>query len=116
MDGARSKFGPFLLHRRDLHFGRTPELIHLSQPALSLRSEALGGGGWACELSSATDAKTPLNRAGFAFRRLMPPERSRNWTGDSQGQAGCQWKIGTIANRRNSTAGNEIVPNIVGLV
>ena len=56
----------FLSIAETLHFGRTAELIHLSQPALSLQIRALEEVG--VRLFERNRRKTTLTAAGFAFR------------------------------------------------
>jgi DNA-binding transcriptional LysR family regulator len=57
----------FLSIAETLHFGRTAELIHLSQPALSLQIRALEEEVGA-RLFERNRRKTTLTAAGFAFR------------------------------------------------
>src|SRR5260370_20848057 len=56
----------FLSLAETLHFGRTAELIHLSQPALSLQIRALEEEVGA-RLFERNRRKTTLTAAGFAF-------------------------------------------------
>ena len=57
----------FLSIAETLHFGRTAELIHLSQPALSLQIRALEEE-IGVRLFERNRRKTTLTAAGFAFR------------------------------------------------
>jgi hypothetical protein len=57
----------FLSIAETLHFGRTAELIHLSQPALSLQIRALEEE-VGVRLLERNRRKTTLTAAGFAFR------------------------------------------------
>src|SRR5207253_5515170 len=57
----------FLSIAETLHFGRTAELIHLSQPALSLQIRALEEEVGA-RLFERNRRKTTLTADGFAFR------------------------------------------------
>ena len=68
----------FLSIAETLHFGRTAELIHLSQPALSLQIRALEEEIGA-DSSSGTGAKqrSPPRVSLFAMMRL---QRCRYWT------------------------------------
>lgn len=102
----------FLSIAETLHFGRTAELIHLSQPALSLQIRALEEE-VGVKLFERNCRKTTLTAAGAAFRddataallRLEQAVRSARMAAD--GKSGLL-RIGFI-----STAGNEIVPDIV---
>ena len=57
----------FLLIAETLHFGRTAEMIHLSQPALSLQIRALEDE-IGVRLFERNRRKTALTAAGVAFR------------------------------------------------
>jgi DNA-binding transcriptional LysR family regulator len=57
----------FLSIAETLHFGRTAEMIHLSQPALSLQIRALKDE-IAVRLFERNRRKTALTAAGVAFR------------------------------------------------
>jgi DNA-binding transcriptional LysR family regulator len=57
----------FLSIAETLHFGRTAELIHLSQPALSLQIRALEDE-LGVRLFERNRRKTTLTAAGVAFR------------------------------------------------
>jgi len=57
----------FLSVAETLHFGRSAELIHLSQPALSLQIRALEEE-VGVRLFERNRRKTTLTAAGFAFR------------------------------------------------
>jgi Transcriptional regulator len=87
----------FLSIAETLHFGRTAELIHLSQPALSLQIRALEEE-VGVRLFERNRRKTTLTAAGFAFAMMLLP-RSCNWIKRLARQAGCQRKTGTIADR-----------------
>jgi DNA-binding transcriptional LysR family regulator len=104
----------FLSVAETLHFGRAAELIHVSQPALSLQIRALEEeiGARLLERNRRT---TTLTAAGVAFRDDATAALSRldqairNCRLAANGKAGLL-RIGFI-----STAANEIVPNIVRL-
>jgi DNA-binding transcriptional LysR family regulator len=101
----------FLSIAETLHFGRTAELIHLSQPALSLQIRALEEE-VGVRLFERNRRKTTLTAAGFAFREdaalalLQLDQAIRNARLAANGKLGLL-RIGFI-----STAGIEIVPNI----
>ncbi len=102
----------FLSIAETLHFGRTAELIHLSQPALSLQIRALEEE-VGVKLFERDRRKTTLTAAGTAFRdeaaaAVLNIERAvRNARLAADGKLGLL-RVGFI-----STAGNEIVPDIV---
>jgi DNA-binding transcriptional LysR family regulator len=102
----------FLSIAETLHFGRTAELIHLSQPALSLQIRALEQE-VGVKLLERDRRKTTLTAAGMAFRddaaaavlRIEQAIRSARMAADG--------KLGLLRIGFISTAGNEIVPDIV---
>ena len=61
----------FLSIAETLHFGRTAEMIHLSQPALSLQIRALEDE-IGVRLFESNWRKTALTAAGVAFARMRP--------------------------------------------
>jgi DNA-binding transcriptional LysR family regulator len=102
----------FLSVAETLHFGRSARLINLSQPALSLQIKALEDE-LGIQLLSRNRQGTVLTEAGQAFRedaaialeRLEFAKRKAQWA--SAGKLG-HIRIGFI-----STAGFEIVPNLM---
>jgi DNA-binding transcriptional LysR family regulator len=102
----------FLSIAETLHFGRTAELIHLSQPALSLQIRALEEE-VGVKLLERDRRKTTLTAAGMAFRDdaaaavlgIEQAVRSARMAADG--------KLGLLRIGFISTAGNEIVPDIV---
>jgi DNA-binding transcriptional LysR family regulator len=102
----------FLSIAQTLHFGRTADLIHLSQPALSLQIRALEEE-VGVRLLERDRRKTTLTAAGAAFRddataallRIEQAVRSARMAADG--------KLGLLRIGFISTAGNEIVPGIV---
>ena len=85
----------FLSIAETLHFGRTAELIHLSQPALSLQIRALEEE-VGVRLFERNRRKTTLTAAGYAFRDDAAAALSQL----EQGFAGQGWppmETGTIA-------------------
>jgi DNA-binding transcriptional LysR family regulator len=102
----------FLSIAETLHFGRTADLIHLSQPALSLQIRALEDE-VGVKLFERDRRKTILTAAGLAFRigataavaNLEQAVRSARLAADG--------KLGLLRIGFISTAGNEIVPDIV---
>src|ERR1700747_2600196 len=94
----------FLSIAETLHFGRTAELIHLSQPALSLQIRALEEE-VGVRLFERNRRKTSLTAASVAFRDDAAAALIAFGASDSQGQAGCQWETGTIADRLHLNCG-----------
>jgi DNA-binding transcriptional LysR family regulator len=102
----------FLSIAQTLHFGRTADLIHLSQPALSLQIRALEDE-VGVKLLERDRRKTTLTAAGVAFRddataallRIEQAVRSARMAADG--------KLGLLRIGFISTAGNEIVPGII---
>jgi DNA-binding transcriptional LysR family regulator len=102
----------FLSIAETLHFGRTSEVIHLSQPALSLQIRALEDE-IGVRLFERNRRKTSLTAAGVAFRE----EASQALLGLDQAvrkaKLAANGKLGILRIGFISTAGNEIVPTIV---
>jgi DNA-binding transcriptional LysR family regulator len=102
----------FLSIAETLHFGRTSEMIHLSQPALSLQIRALEDE-IGVRLFERNRRKTSLTAAGVAFRE----EASQALLGLDQAvrkaKLAANGKLGILRIGFISTAGNEIVPTIV---
>jgi DNA-binding transcriptional LysR family regulator len=102
----------FLSLADTLHFGRTAELVHISQPALSLQIRALEQE-LGARLLERDRRKTTLTAAGIAFRSAAAAglnqldQAIRNARMAAKGKAGLL-RIGFI-----STVGKEIVPNVV---
>ena len=102
----------FLSIAQTLHFGQTADLIHLSQPALSLQIRALEEE-VGVRLLERDRRKTTLTAAGAAFRddataallRIEQAVRSARMAADG--------KLGLLRIGFISTAGNEMVPDIV---
>jgi DNA-binding transcriptional LysR family regulator len=102
----------FLSVAETLHFGRSARLLNLSQPALSLQVKALEDE-LGVELLRRNRQGTVLTAAGQAFRedaavaleKLEFAKRKAQWA--SAGKLG-HIRIGFI-----STAGFEIVPNLM---
>jgi DNA-binding transcriptional LysR family regulator len=93
----------FLSLAETLHFGRTAELIHISQPALSLQIRAL----------EEEVGVTTLTAAGFAFRDDAAAALSQLEQGVRRARLAAIGKLGLLRIGFISTAGSEIVPDIV---
>ena len=101
----------FLSIAETLHFGRTAELIHLSQPALSLQIRGLEEG-VGVRLFERNRRKTTLTAAGFAFRDDAARALSQLDQAIRKARLAANGKLGLLRIGFISTAGIEIVPNI----
>jgi len=102
----------FLSVAETLHFGRTAQLIHLSQPALSLQIRALEEE-VGVRLFERNRRKTTLTAAGFAFRDDAAAALSQLEQGVRRARLAANGKLGLLRIGFISTAGREIVPGIV---
>src|SRR5258708_26800591 len=103
----------FLSIAETLHFGRTAELIHLSQPALSLQIRALEED-VGVRLFERNRRKTTLTAAGVAFRDDAAAALAQLDQAIRRARLAANGKLGLLRIGFISTAGSEIVPNIVG--
>jgi DNA-binding transcriptional LysR family regulator len=101
----------FLSIAETLHFGRTAELIHLSQPALSLQIRALEET-VGVRLFERNRRKTTLTAAGVAFRDDAAAALSQLDQATRRARLAANGKLGLLRIGFISTAGSEIVPNI----
>jgi DNA-binding transcriptional LysR family regulator len=102
----------FLSIAETLHFGRTAELIHLSQPALSLQIRALEEE-VGVRLFERDRRKTTLTAAGLAFRDNATAAVSQLEQAIRRARLAADGKLGLLRIGFISTAGSEIVPNLV---
>jgi DNA-binding transcriptional LysR family regulator len=102
----------FLSIAETLHFGHTAELIHLSQPALSLQIRALEEE-IGVRLFERNRRKTTLTAAGFTFRDDAAGALSQLEQAIRRARLAASGKLGLLRIGFVSTAGSEIVPNIV---
>jgi DNA-binding transcriptional LysR family regulator len=102
----------FLSIAETLHFGRTAELIHISQPALSLQIRALEEE-VGVRLFERNRRKTTLTAAGSAFRDDAAAALSQLGQAIRRARLAASGKLGLLRIGFVSTAGSEIVPNIV---
>jgi DNA-binding transcriptional LysR family regulator len=102
----------FLSIAETLHFGRTAELIHLSQPALSLQIRALEEE-VGVRLFERNRRKTTLTPAGTAFRDDAATALSQLDQAIRRAKLAASGKLGLLRIGFTSTAGSEIVPGIV---
>jgi DNA-binding transcriptional LysR family regulator len=102
----------FLSIAETLHFGRTAELIHLSQPALSLQIRALEEE-VGVRLLERNRRKTTLTAAGLAFRDAAIAGVSQLDRAIRNARLAADGKLGLLRIGFISTAGSELVPNIM---
>jgi DNA-binding transcriptional LysR family regulator len=102
----------FLSVAEILHFGRSAELLHLSQPALSLQIRALEEEVGA-RLFERNRRKTTLTAAGLAFRDDTAAALSQLEQAIRRARLAASGKLGLLRIGFISTAGREIVPHIV---
>jgi len=102
----------FLSIAETLHFGRTAEMIHLSQPALSLQIRALEDE-IGVRLFERNRRKTALTAAGVAFREDARGALLRLDQAVYKANLAANGKLGILRIGFISTAGNEIVPTII---
>ena len=102
----------FLSIAETLHFGRTAKLIHLSQPALSLQIRALEEE-VGVRLFERNRRKTTLTAAGVAFRNDAAAALSQLQQAIRRARLAASGKLGGLRIGFISTAGSEVVPDIV---
>jgi DNA-binding transcriptional LysR family regulator len=102
----------FLSIAETLHFGRTAELIHLSQPALSLQIRALEED-IGVRLFERNRRKTTLTAAGSAFRDDAAAALSQLEQAIRRARLAANGKLGLLRIGFISTAGSELVADIV---
>src|SRR5882757_2629845 len=102
----------FLSIAETLHFGRTAEMIHLSQPALSIQIRALEDE-IGVRLFERNRRKTALTAAGIAFREEATGALLRLDQAVHKAKLAANGKLGILRIGFVSTAGSEIVPAII---
>src|SRR3984885_13457733 len=102
----------FLSIAQTLHFGRTADLIHLSQPALSLQIRALEEE-VGLRLFERNRRKTTLTAAGSAFRDDAAAALSQLEQAIRRARLAANGKLGLLRIGFVSTAGRELVADIV---
>ena len=102
----------FLSVAETLHFGRSAQLLNLSQPALSLQIKALEGE-LGIQLLSRNRQGTALTAAGQAFREDAATALEKLEFAKRKAQWASAGKLGNIRIGFISTAGFEIVPNLM---
>jgi DNA-binding transcriptional LysR family regulator len=104
----------FLSIAETLHFGRTAELVHLSQPALSLQIRALEEE-IGVRLFERNRRKTTLTAAGVAFREAAAAAVLQLDQAIRRATLAANGKLGLLSIGFISTAGSELVPNVIRL-
>jgi len=104
----------FLSIAETLHFGRTAELVHLSQPALSLQIRALEEE-IGVRLFERNRRKTTLTAAGAAFREAAAAAVLQLDQAIRRATLAANGKLGLLSIGFISTAGSELVPNVIRL-
>src|SRR3984893_13238196 len=102
----------FLSVAETLHFGRTAELIHLSQPALSLQIRALEDE-VGVRLFERNRRKTTLTAAGFAFRDDAARALSQLDQAIRRARLAADRQLGLLRSGLIAAAALEIVPNVI---
>jgi DNA-binding transcriptional LysR family regulator len=102
----------FLSIAETLHFGRSAELIHISQPALSLQIRALEEE-VGVRLFERNRRKTTLTAAGAAFRDDATAALSQFEQAIRRARLAANGKLGLLRIGFISTAGSELVADIV---
>ncbi|HEY1945777.1 MAG TPA: LysR substrate-binding domain-containing protein [Bryobacteraceae bacterium] len=102
----------FLSIAETLHFGRSARLLHLSQPALSLQIKSLEDE-LGLELLKRNRQGTILTEAGRVFRDSAAIALEQLEAATRKAQWAASGKLGRIRIGFISTAGHEIVPNLM---
>jgi DNA-binding transcriptional LysR family regulator len=102
----------FLSVAETLHFGRTAELIHLSQPALSLQIRALEAE-VGVRLLERNRRKTTLTPAGRAFRDAALAGVAQLDRAIRNARLAADGKLGLLRIGFISTAGSELLPDTI---
>jgi len=102
----------FLSVAETLHFGRTAELIHLSQPALSLQIRALEAE-VGVRLLERNRRKTTLTPAGRAFRDAAIAGVAQLDRATRNARLAADGKLGLLRIGFISTAGSELLPDTI---
>src|ERR1700723_3725845 len=102
----------FLSVAETLHFGRSAQLLNLSQPALSLQIKALEDE-LGIQLLSRNRQGTALTAAGQAFREDAAAALEKLEFAKRKAQWASAGKLGHIRIGFISTAGFEIIPNLM---
>jgi DNA-binding transcriptional LysR family regulator len=102
----------FLSIAETLHFGRTAELIHLSQPALTLQIQALEEA-VGVKLLERNRRGTKVTAAGLAFREHAIAAVAQVEQAVRRARSAANGKVGLLRVGFIETAGYEIIPNLI---
>jgi DNA-binding transcriptional LysR family regulator len=102
----------FLSIAETLHFGRSAELINLSQPALTLHIQALEEE-VGVKLLERNRRQTKVTAAGLAFREHAIAAVAQVEQAVRRARLAANGKVGLLRVGFIETAGNEIMPNLI---
>ena len=102
----------FLSLAKTLNFSRTAEIVHLSQPALSLQIQALENE-IGVKLFERDRRKTALTPAGAAFQREAIGGVAQLEQAIQNARLAAQGKIGVVRLGFVSTAGHSLIPKLI---
>src|SRR6201987_2644146 len=102
----------FLSLAKTLNFSRTAEIIHLSQPALSLQIQALEKE-LGVTLVERAGRRTVLTAAGGAFQREAAGGLTQLGQATQSARLAAEGKLGVVRIGFVSTAGTNMVPRLI---
>ncbi len=102
----------FLALAKTLNFSRTAEIVHLSQPALSLQIQALEHE-IGVKLFERDRRKTALTAAGIAFQREAKGGLAQLEQAIQSARLAAQGKLGVVRLGFVSTAGTYLIPKLI---
>jgi DNA-binding transcriptional LysR family regulator len=102
----------FLSLAKTLNFSRTAEIVHLSQPALSLQIQALENE-IGVKLFERDRRKTALTAAGVAFQREATGGLAQLEQAIQSARLAAQGKLGVVRLGFVSTAGTYLIPKLI---
>jgi DNA-binding transcriptional LysR family regulator len=102
----------FLSLAKTLNFSRTSEIVHLSQPALTLQIQALENE-IGLKLFERDRRKTVLTAAGAAFQREATGGLAQLEQGIQNARLAAEGKLGVVRLGFVSTAGQSLIPELI---
>ena len=102
----------FLSLAKTLNFSRTSEIVHLSQPALTLQIQALENE-VGVKLFERDRRKTVLTAAGAAFQREATGGVAQLEQGIQNARLAAEGKLGVVRLGFVSTAGQSLIPELI---
>jgi DNA-binding transcriptional LysR family regulator len=102
----------FLSLAKTLNFSRTSEIVHLSQPALTLQIQALENE-IGVKLFERDRRKTVLTAAGAAFQRDATGGLTQLEQGIQNARLAAEGKLGVVRLGFVSTAGQSLIPALI---